>query len=120
MNKLLWALESITVDTYQEISDALIKFDAAQVDLELQRQASLYSYYHGLMSAAKKQLNDANADLDKYVSLTRAIAKQNSRKEKLKLTARDLDDVVTSSDEYYKLKQIATDKRLVYDLQSGS
>ena len=119
MQKLLWALEDVSVDTYQEISDALIKFHAVQVDLELQRQASLYSYYHVLMAAAKNQVNDSESNLEKYISLTRSITKENSRKQKLKLTARDLDDIVTSADEYFELKQIVTDKSLVYELLKG-
>lgn len=108
-----------TLENYQEISDALIKFNAVAVDLELQKQASLYSYYHGLMAAAKKQLNDAEANLEKYISHTRAIAKENARKSKIKLTARDLDDIVMSSEEHINLKQQVTDKSLIYELLKG-
>lgn len=119
MNKLLCSLDDFTLENYQEISDALIKFQSGQVDLELQKQASLYSYYHGLMAAAKKRLNDAEADLEKYISHTRAITKENARREKIKMTARDLDDIVLSSDEHIKLRTITTDRALKYELLKG-
>ncbi len=119
MKNLLCVLDDFNLETYKEISDALVKFEALNIDSEMNKQASLYSYYHALMAAAKKRMNDSEAALEQYVSHTRAISKRNANAEKLKLTARDLDDIVFSSPEHAELKKDITDKSLIYELLKG-
>ena len=74
MNKaqnLLEALEDLTWSNYVDIADAITKFDKHEIDAELARQASVYSYYQGLLSMSKKNLDEANLTLTTYMAQTR-------------------------------------------------
>jgi|TARA_R110002020_G_scaffold8063_4_gene33136 hypothetical protein len=102
MVTLTESLDDFTWDNYKGITDALTLFDENRVEEEMSKQASIYSYYYGLMSLAKKMVNDRSTQLDEYSSLFRKTAKGNSS---VKLTAKDLDDLVFS-DERYNTKQL--------------
>ena len=63
MNKahdLLEALEDLTWENYVDIADAATQYDKHEIDNEMAKQASVYSYYQGLLSVAKKRLDDAS------------------------------------------------------------
>ena len=62
---LLEALDDLTWENYVLIADDIMRFDKHGIDDELVRQASVYSYYQGLLSMAKKRLDDANLELTK-------------------------------------------------------
>ena len=52
MNKaqsLLEALEDLTWENYVDIADGITQFDKHAIDDEMTRQASIYSYYQGLL-----------------------------------------------------------------------
>ena len=53
---LLEALEDLTWENYVDIADEITKFSKHEIDDEITRQASIYSYYQGLLSVAKKRL----------------------------------------------------------------
>ena len=100
MNKagnLLEALDDLTWENYIDIADGVTLFDKHNIDEELARQSSVYSYYQGLLSVAKKHLDDANLELTKYCAQTR---KEKKRSTPVKQTAKDLDDFVESSDDF--------------------
>jgi len=58
MNKaidLLNALEDLTWENYVDIADAATQFDKHDIDTEMAKQASKYSYFQGLLSVSKKE-----------------------------------------------------------------
>ena len=116
MKELIDSLEDFTWENYKDISDALVRFTDITVETEITRQASIYSYYNGLMCVAKKQVNELSADLDRYMSTIRKEAKQNST---AKLTAKDLDDLVMSDSEYFTRQKEMNDATLKYELLKG-
>jgi len=120
MNKaqsLLEAFEDLTWENYVDIADAVTQFDKHEIDAELARQASVYSYYQGLLSMSKKNLDEANLTLTTYMAQTRKDKKTRSYPKKL--TAKDLDDYVESSDEYSMYSKEVTDASFKYTLLKG-
>ena len=118
MDELNELLENFTWNNYKEISDALSSFDDGMIDQEMMRQATLYSYYYGLMSVAKRQMNNESTALTQFASQLRKEAKNHTPGIK-KLTAKDLDDLVFG-DEDYRAKDIQlNDATFKYELLKG-
>ena len=109
-------LEDFTWENYRDISDALVKFHDNNIDEEMQRQASLYSYYHGLMCAAKKSMNDLDADLTRLSAKLRSGYKSSATG---KLTAKDLDDLVLADDSYGVAQGEVHEATFKYELIKG-
>jgi hypothetical protein len=119
MNKatdLLEALEDLTWENYVDIADAATQFDKHSIDSEMAKQASIYSYYQGLLSVAKKRLDDANLTLTKYTAQTRKDQKSATA---AKQTAKDLDDFVESSDQFRVYTERANEASFKYTLLKG-
>lgn len=119
MNKaqsLLEALDDLTWENYVDIADGITQFDKHAIDDEMTRQASIYSYYQGLLSLAKKSLDDANLDLTKYTAQTRKERKESTA---AKQTAKDLDDFVESSTEFVLYNGKVNDAQFKYTLLKG-
>lgn len=116
MEDLTVLLEDFTWENYKDISDALVKFDDRNIENEMFRQASVYSYYFGLMGAAKKQMNDLDTELVRLSSMLRRDFKQNSTG---KLTAKDLDDLVFSDAGYIQAVGAVNDATFKYELLKG-
>jgi len=73
MNKaqtLIAAYDDLTWENYVDIADSITTFDKHAIDDEMTRQASVYSYYQGLLSIAKKTLDVANLNLTESTPLT--------------------------------------------------
>ena len=119
MNKaqsLLEALEDLTWENYVDIADGITQYDKHAIDDEMTRQASVYSYYQGLLSISKKKLDDANLELTKFTAQSRKERKETSAS---KQTAKDLDDFVESSEEYYLHTKRVNDAQFKYTLLKG-
>ena len=116
MNALIESLEDITWENYKDISDALMEYNEHQIDDEMMRQASVYSYYHGLMCAAKKKMNECNLNITHFASDLRKTTKASST---VKLTAKDLDDIVFSDNTYSALQNSADEASFKYELLKG-
>ena len=119
MNKsqlLLEALEDLTWENYVEVSEALTSVNKLELDSELSRQATIYSYYQGLLSLAKQDVERKNLLLTNYASTTRKERKESSS---TKQTAKDLDDFVESSDDYKELSINLIDAQFKYSLLKG-
>jgi hypothetical protein len=116
MKELIDSLDDFTWENYKDISDALVRFTDINVETEITRQASIYSYYHGLMCVAKKQTNDLTNELTRFMATIRKEAKQNSS---VKLTAKDLDDMVMSEEGYVTRQKDLDDALLKYELLKG-
>jgi len=119
MNKakqLLESLDDITWENYVDITDNLTLFDKFRIDDEMARQASVYSYYQGLLSLAKKNLDGANLELTQYIAQTRKDCKEAST---AKLTAKDLDDFVMSQSDYALYTKKVNEGNFKYTLLKG-
>tara|TARA_R100000951_G_scaffold30502_2_gene26214 strand:- start:4880 stop:5320 length:441 start_codon:yes stop_codon:yes gene_type:complete len=119
MNKaqsLLEALDDLTWENYVEIADAITAYDKHSIDDEMTRQASIYSYYQGLMSVAKKALDDCNLNLVKFVATTRKDRKSSTP---AKQTAKDLDDFVESTDDFAVYNEKVNEASFKYTLLKG-
>ena len=119
MNKaksLLEAFEDLTWENYVDIADGLTQFDKHEIDSELAKQASVYSYYQGLLSVAKNKLDKANLELIKYTAQTR---KEKKGSTLAKQTAKDLDDFVESSAEFAVYTESVNECSFKYTLLKG-
>ena len=115
-NDLLEALEDLTWENYVDIADGVTQFNKHEIDNELTRQASVYSYYQGLLSISKKRLDDANLDLTKYTAQTR---KEKKASTVAKQTAKDLDDFVESTVEFVDYSKEVNNASFKYTLLKG-
>lgn len=116
MNELLDHLDDITIATFKDISDAVVKFDPNSIDNEMVRQASIYSYYHGMMVVAKKFANDKETDLTRLMAKLRSGYKNSTT---AKLTAKDLDDLVMADDSYNLAQNEVHEAIMKYELLKG-
>jgi hypothetical protein len=119
MNKaqnLLEALEDLTWENYVDIADSVTQYDKHEIDTEMARQASIYSYYQGLLSVAKNRLDEANLDLTKFSAVARKEKKSSST---TKQTAKDLDDFVMSEPEFALYTKKVNDAQFKYTLLKG-
>jgi hypothetical protein len=113
---LLEALEDLTWENYVDIANELTRCDQDEIDGEMARQASIYSYYQGLLSVAKMRLDEANLDLTKFCAQTRKERKEGSS---VKQTAKDLDDFVESSQEFMVYNGKVNESQFKYTLLKG-
>ena len=116
MNELIKTLDDFTWENYKDISDALVSFNDQAVEDEMFRQASIYSYYHGLMSMAKRQMNECNLNISHFAATLRKTTKASSSS---KLTAKDLDDIVFSDDTHSALQNRSDDAVFKYEMLKG-
>jgi len=116
MNELIESLDDFTWENYKDISDALVTFTEYGVEDEMFRQASIYSYYYGLMSMAKKMVNERSLQLTRYTAKLRKAAKSESS---TKLTAKDLDDLVLSEDQYQARQTLLDEATFKYEMLKG-
>ena len=120
MNKaqnLLEAFEDLDWENYVDIADGVTLFDKHEIDTEMARQASVYSYYQGLLSIAKSRLDSSNLDLTKYTAQTRKEKKSSSFPKKL--TAKDLDDFVESTLDFVLYTEKVNAAQFKYTLLKG-
>ena len=119
MDSMEQELEGFTWEVYYKLRESLLKFDDYQVDTELRNQAAVYSYYHSLMCIAKRKLEEEDMTLEHFISSTRKEAKNNMSFPGKKMTAKDLDDLVLSADDYKEYKTNLNDATLKYELLKG-
>ena len=116
MNTLIETLDDFTWENYKDISDALVNFSDHGVEDEMFRQASIYSYYYGLMSRAKRMLNECSVEITRYAANLRKVSKRESS---TKLTAKDLDDIVFGDDYYSELQGRVDEATFKYEMLKG-
>jgi hypothetical protein len=113
---LLEALDDLTWENYVDIADGITAYDKHAIDDEMSRQASIYSYYQGLLSVAKKALDDSNLELTKYTAQTR---KEKKASTVAKQTAKDLDDFVESTADFSVYNEKVNEASFKYTLLKG-
>jgi len=119
MNKiqtLLEVVEDLTFENYVEIAEALTKFDRHEIDKEMNRQASVYSYYQGLLSVAKKRLDEANLELTRYIAKT---SNEKQRSTPTKISVKATMDFVESRDDFALYNQKVIDASEKYTMFKG-
>ena len=116
MQELIETLDDFTWENYKDISDALVSFTDHGVEDEMFRQASIYSYYYGLMSMAKRRMNECSLNVTHFASDLRKSTKEESG---IKLTAKDLDDTVMSNATYSALQNSVDDATFKYEMLKG-
>jgi len=108
-------VDNLDMETYTEICDSITKIDRTNMDVELSRHASHYSYYSAMQDLGKKKLEDKNLDLTIYMARTRKERKTESASLG-KPTAKDLDDHVFSQEEFRRISLDINELTLKYNM----
>ena len=119
MNDLESSLDDITEERYPEIAMQITKLNYKQIDDELERQASLYSWYHGLLALCKSKVRKVEADIEIFESMLRNDEYTRRLEEGQKITEKIMESYVKSRPEY---KEMLDSKRVLetkYDLLKG-
>ena len=106
---LLLAYKDLNWDLFVEISDSIIKINDRDIDAELTKHASQFSYYSGLCDVAKRDVEEASLKLTQFSSETRRDYAVTCKAEGKKATAKDLDDYVFSNTTYIELSSVLSD-----------
>lgn len=109
-------LEDFTWENYKVISDSLVKIDEFNIGDALVNQASMYSYYHGLMCAAKHIAGD-KSNLATHIAAT--IRKNMRSSSSTKVSVSQADDAVDSDQEYMDVLRDVNDATFKYELLKG-
>ena len=113
---LIAAYDDLTWENYVDIAESITTFDKDAIDDEMTRQASIYSYYQGLLSIAKNHLDEANLTLTTYTAMAR---KNQKGATVAKQTAKDLDDFVESSEGFMEHSKEVNEAQFKYTLLKG-
>ena len=116
---LLLAYKDLNWDLFVEISDSIIKINDRDIDAELTKHASQFSYYSGLCDVAKRDVEEASLKLTQFSSETRRDYAVTCKAEGKKATAKDLDDLVFSEDQYQARQSLLDDATFKYELLKG-
>tara|TARA_R100000152_G_C6781767_1_gene217053 strand:+ start:3564 stop:4013 length:450 start_codon:yes stop_codon:yes gene_type:complete len=103
---LLLAYQDLDWDLFVDISDSIIKINDRDIDNELIKHASQFSYYSGLCDLAKKDVEQSSLRVTQFASETRKEYSIRCKAEGKKATAKDLDDYVFSHTTYIELSTI--------------
>tara|TARA_R100001086_G_scaffold248930_1_gene187061 strand:+ start:417 stop:851 length:435 start_codon:yes stop_codon:yes gene_type:complete len=106
MIDLLRAYEDFTWENFASIGKELSKINADNLTQELVQHPMIFQQYMSLISLSKKELDQASSSLNLISSRLRKEHKQFAQLKKL--TAKDLDDLVFTDDEY-----IEADKKVI-------
>ena len=109
-------LTNFSWDNYKAISDAISAINQNEIETEMSQQPSMYSYYHGLMASAKHEHNDLQTDVNALTAKLRAGHKNASS---VKLTAKDLDDLVMSDEAYITASKDLNEASFRYEVLKG-
>ena len=109
-------IRDLDMDTYNEICQKVTWIERSNMDEELSRHASHYSYYSAMQDQCKKNLDDGNLELTMYMAQTRKLRTEESVGLTKKPTAKDLDDYVLSQDEYRRLSMQVNELTLKYNM----
>jgi len=100
---LLLAYKDLNWDLFVDISDSIIQINAREIDTELMKHASQFSYYSGLCDVAKRDVEEASLKVTQFSSEIRRDYATQCKAEGKKATAKDLDDYVFSNPTYLEL-----------------
>jgi hypothetical protein len=119
MNNLEVQLDGITEEGYLKLVNQITHLDPNKIDEELQKQASLYSWYHGLLALCKKKVREAESNLEVFESLARNDEYNRRMEEGLKATEKIMESYIKSLSEYRELVNTKIQLETKYDLLKG-
>ena len=119
MNNLELQLDGITEEGYLKLVNQITHLDPNKIDEELQKQASLYSWYHGLLALCKKKVREAESNLEIFESLARNDEYNRRMEEGLKATEKIMESYIKSLGEYRDLVNTKIQLETKYDLLKG-
>tara|TARA_Y100000310_G_scaffold330440_1_gene402062 strand:- start:938 stop:1387 length:450 start_codon:yes stop_codon:yes gene_type:complete len=122
MNKaetLLVAFQDLNWENYIEISDAIVEFDKSNVEGELITQASIYSYYQGLLTVAKREYDKAQLDLAQFVATSRKDEQDACLRSGKKTTEKSLEAYVVALPQYKEKTSITIELSYKLGLLKG-
>ena len=113
---LLECLDSLDWKVYVDLCDSLTSVDRSDLDTELENQARIYSYYHGMMMEAKRQTGIAERRLTNYSATTAKDFRDQLKHETRKPTDAYIQQLVSSTEECQKLADEYEELRSKFDL----
>ncbi len=119
MNNLEVQLDGITEEGYLKLVNQITHLDPNKIDEELQKQASLYSWYHGLLALCKKKVREAESNLEVFESLARNDEYNRRMEEGLKATEKIMESYIKALSEYRELVNTKIQLETKYDLLKG-
>lgn len=116
MNNLLkTAKELLDWEVYTEVSQALTRIDFSNIQEELVKHPSIYSYYASLRDVAKSECDRASHSADEYAAKLRTSISSDPPKGK-RLTDKYLTSLVEDDIEYNNLLKVIIEKQKFYNL----
>ena len=94
--------ENLDMDLYVQLCDNLTKIDKHQVDHEMERQASIYSHYAGVMVIVKQKVDALEIEIEKKSAQVRLAAVNGADK---KITDKNLEAIVSADPEIFALRE---------------
>jgi len=115
-NELLLAYADLTWDAYVELTTKLSSINRNNVDGELADLPQKYSYYSGLLSVAKKEVEKARLDLEQYMATTRQEEYNRRMASGQKATDKYLESYVMSQELYKEYNEALYMSNFKYNL----
>tara|TARA_R100000951_G_scaffold98055_2_gene87866 strand:+ start:1726 stop:2169 length:444 start_codon:yes stop_codon:yes gene_type:complete len=109
LNKFTWS-------DYKNLTDSIMDFNEHDIESEMMKQGTVFAYYNGLSAKAKREFNFIHSEVTRLISDLRSSHKQES---KVKLTAKDLDDLVNIDEDYQKLLSEMNEASFKYEILKG-
>ena len=96
-------LESLPLERYLEIGKDVSRINPEELDDELMRQASTYTYFSILESEAHQLYETAMSEFLRYQSTAKVEERERRQRDKQKATDKSLEDWVSAQPEYQEL-----------------
>ena len=109
-------LDKFTWADYKTLTDSIMDFNERDIEAEMMKQGTIFAYYNGLAAKAKREFNFIHTEVNRLISDLRSTHKQES---KIKLTAKDLDDLVNIDEDYQKTLSEMNEASFKYEILKG-
>ena len=119
MSDLELDLDSITEETYPGIAREITNINNLNIDEELERQASLYSWYHGLLSICKKKVREISTEFEIFESSIRSEEYKRRMEAGEKATEKMMESFVKCHPGFFALARKQIDMETKYNLLKG-
>ena len=99
-DKLMLAYEDMTWENYVMICEAIVTINPENLEEELILQPVNYSHWAGLLARARREMDQANLELTRFIAVTTKEVQEEAFQSGKKKTAKDLDAFVESTSGY--------------------
>lgn len=107
-------VKSLSFDKYYELTQVLTAIDKSDIQNELSKSTTVFSYYHGLMIMQKKRVDLLNIKLLSLYSAIKNNELLSNKSKGVKLTATYLEDFVNSNNDYVAMKEEVLNQEEIY------